>query len=242
MVRPTGEGDARGQATSASAGSRLSLPRPEALSPRLSSASSADRVETTSRGTAGVEAAAEDSSPDRIIRHRPSPSGTADPAREQLPLGRAGSAGGSVWATAWPLLTVLALIGLIAYVIKRYTPARRMLTGAGVVDIVARTFVSPKQSLVLVKMGQRLVLLGVCPDRISALAHVDDPDEAALLLGQAASRRPDSISHQFVEAFREQASAYVEQDEDVDSLASPASSVRALLEKIRQLARKRGVA
>jgi flagellar biogenesis protein FliO len=200
------------------------------------------RRQTASEEAVGAGADELKPSPDTLIRHRSSPSGTTKQSDEKRALSRAEPSASSTWATLWPLLVVLTLIGAIAYVIKRFTPARRMLTGAGVVDIVARTPVSAKQSLVLAKMGQRLVLIGVCPDRITALAHVDDPDEAALLLGQAASGREDSISHQFVHAFREQASAYAEPDDDEDQMRPPAGSVRSLLERVRQLAKKRGVA
>jgi flagellar biogenesis protein FliO len=170
-----------------------------------------------------------------VLRYRASPPGTSDPNRVLQEGGRSSAlGGGATWRHMVPLLLVLGLIILVATVIRRFTPVRRMLTGAGVVDIVARTPVSAKQTLVLVKMGQRLVLVGVCPDRLSALAEVDDPDEVAGVLGQAASSQGGSIREQFAEAFGEQVSAYAEPP--TDEAVRSGGHVRSLLEKVRTLA------
>src|SRR5690606_23254612 len=44
-----------------------------------------------------------------------------------------------------PLAGVLGLIAVLALVVRRYMPARRMLGASGVLEIVARTPLSPKQ-------------------------------------------------------------------------------------------------
>ncbi len=132
-----------------------------------------------------------------------------------------------------PLAIVVALILGVAWVVKRFMPASRMLTGAGVLEIVARLPLSGKQSLLLVKMGRRLILLGVTAERITSLDVLDDPEQVAPLLGELASRRPDSISHAFADAFGREAHQYMENEV---TGGSPGGSVRGLLEKVRRLA------
>lgn len=78
---------------------------------------------------------------------------------------------------------VLGLLLLISYVARRYVPAVRAL-GCGVVKVIQRTPLSSKQSLALVEVGRRLVLVGIAPERISSLAVIDDAEECAHLLAR----------------------------------------------------------
>jgi len=153
---------------------------------------------------------------------------------------REGFAEGSFW-NALPLLAVLALIGAIALVVKRFMPTRRFLTGAGVLEIVARMPLSGKQSLVLVKMGRRLVLLGVSSDRVNSLDVVDDPDQVSVLIGEAARHKPDAVSSEFASAFTKEVHAYAEEPIGHEVTSSARGHVQGLLKKVRQLTQGGGV-
>ncbi len=142
------------------------------------------------------------------------------------------------FAEALPLLAVLALIAGIALLVKKYMPVNRMLAGGGALDVVARLPLSGKQSLILVKMGPKLVLVGVSPEQMASLAVVDDPEQIAAIVGRIASRRSDSISQAFVDALGDEAKAYAEGAE----ATAAGGSVRSLLDKVRRLASRQGVA
>ncbi len=142
------------------------------------------------------------------------------------------------FAEALPLVLVLALIAGIALVVKRYMPVNRMLAGGGALDVVARLPLSGKQSLMLVKMGPKLVLVGVSPEQMASLAVVDDPEQIAAIVGQIASRRSDSISRSFVDALGDETKAYAEGPE----ATAAGGSVRSLLDKVRKLTGRQGVA
>lgn len=169
-------------------------------------------------------------------QHAQSPTASLSGEQRRLVRGEEG-VGRWPFLDALPLLAVLAMIGAIALVVKRCMPARRLLTGAGVLDIIARVPLSGKQSLVLVKMGRRLILLGVTPDRVSSLDVVDDPDEAASLIGEVASQKSDSMTSAFADAFRREAHAYVEEPIGQNAASSARGHVQGLLEKVRGLAR-----
>lgn len=171
-----------------------------------------------------------------------------------------------------PLMAVLAVIVVMAIVLKRYTPARRMLGGGGAVEVVARTAISSKQTLVLVKMGPKLILVGVSPERMSTLSVVDDPEQVALLMGEVASARPDSMTRVFAESIAAERKQYdMEEDErparraaapqgrsprsryriadgqptrsaDEQTLTETGGQVRGLLEKLRKMSEHREVA
>jgi flagellar biosynthetic protein FliO len=139
-----------------------------------------------------------------------------------------------------PLAIVLALVLGAAWAVKRYLPARRLVMGSGVLEVVARLPLSPKQSLVLVKMGQRMVLVGVTPERVNSVCLVDDPEQVAELTGRIASQARDSSAHEFGQSLDEQADTF-DSGEDGGGLEmhpSPAAGgVRGLLEKVRRLSR-----
>ncbi len=139
----------------------------------------------------------------------------------------------------WPLLAVLVLIAAIALFLKKFLPTRRLMAGSQVLRIVARTHVTPKQQLMLIKLGRRMVLLGVSPDRISTLSTVDDPEQVALLLGEVASSQANSASRAFVESMGEEADTYEELPEE-DATSATRGQVHGLLEKVRSLAGKTG--
>ena len=52
---------------------------------------------------------------------------------------------------------------------------------AGLVRIMSRTVVGPRQSLVLLRVGQRVVLVGVSSDRIDRVCEISDAEEVAAL-------------------------------------------------------------
>ena len=103
------------------------------------------------------------------------------------------------------LVIVLAFIGLLYWAIRRWVPAARV-GDSGIVRVVARTSLTPKQHVVLAQLGARLVLIGVSPDRMRTLCEIQDPDEVAELtarLGTPAARAARAFDEQlFDEAVR----------------------------------------
>lgn len=221
-----------------------STPTPSSSTPDASTPSIQTTTSTTRPasgwllGSSGVDSdSASNTRPEerQVVQRRGGAGWSAGRKAEGSPISRQ-EAGTSFWP-GWEVLPLAVVVGLIlgvAWVIKRFMPGSRMLTGAGVMEIVARLPLSGKQSLLLVKVGRRLILLGVSAERITALDVLDDPEQTALLLGEAASRRPDSISQAFADAFGRETHQYMEHD----SPSSDASwgAVRGLLEKVRRLA------
>jgi len=139
-----------------------------------------------------------------------------------------------------PLAVVLLLVLGAAWLVKRYLPARRLVTGSGVLEIVARLPLAPRQSLVLVKMGRRMILVGVSPERVNTVCLVDDPDQVAELIGRMASETRESASRAFDQSLDQQADEFEDEAAGEPPLQG-AGGVRGLLEKVRRLSRS-GVA
>jgi flagellar protein FliO/FliZ len=149
------------------------------------------------------------------------------------------SAGGiGRWGDFVPLLAVLALIAAAAWVVRKYMPARRLISGSGVMEIVARLPLSGRQSLVLVKLGGRLVLVGVTPERIGTVCIVDDPEQVAMLIGRAAGRGHEPAGAVFGGSLDRELGAF-EEDPEAEVPLGAVGPVRGLIEKVRRLGQSR---
>ncbi|MCE5279691.1 MAG: flagellar biosynthetic protein FliO [Planctomycetaceae bacterium] len=90
--------------------------------------------------------------------------------------------------TAGALAVVIALILIIRSVMKRMGGPRVGGRGGAVIEIVGRRGVTYRHQVILVRMGRRLVLVGIGPEQMTTLSEVTDPDEVAALLGTATTQ------------------------------------------------------
>jgi flagellar biosynthetic protein FliO len=136
--------------------------------------SSSPPVIDTAEGTSNRRSAAADSAPvERVIQRPTSPGarGTPQAAWWRHPLVSLGA--------------VLAVIVVLSMLARRYIPAVRAAS-SGVLKVIARTHLSPRQSVVLIQVGRRMVVAGVTPEHIEPLCVLDDPEENARLLSTLA--------------------------------------------------------
>jgi flagellar biogenesis protein FliO len=165
-------------------------------------------------------------------RHRrSSPADAADPQPN------AGSLQApSLWRTTFSLLAVLALIGGGAYLFRRFAwPAGKFRSSRGI-DVLARSVINPRQTLCLIKFGQRLLLIGVSPNHMAALDTVENPDEIAHILAGLEKEGPHSISNTFGSLLRREAREYPGEE----SPAGPAIELEYPNEQNQQWYQARG--
>jgi flagellar biogenesis protein FliO len=79
---------------------------------------------------------------------------------------------------------VLALIFALRAVFKHIFPASTAAGATRAVQVLSRSILSPKQQLVLVRVGRRLIVVADSGGQMSALSEITDADEVAALLGQ----------------------------------------------------------
>jgi flagellar biosynthetic protein FliO len=157
------------------------------------------------------------------------------------------------------LAVVLGVFAVAAILLKKAWPGKRLLMGSSM-KIISRTAISSKQTLMMVKLGSRILVLGVTPDQINTLCVVEDPHQVALMLGEAVSDQPSSMTQAFAQAFRDESHAYEgrrEQHAEADTYEPQARSnretvsnrpaesdeqLRGLLEKVRKMNREKSVA
>ena len=83
---------------------------------------------------------------------------------------------GSVIQVVIGLVTVLALLGGISWLLKRFSPLRG--TGSGLIRIVGGAAVGQRERIVLVEVGSTWLLVGVAPGQVRAL-HTMPKSETA---------------------------------------------------------------
>jgi flagellar biogenesis protein FliO len=139
-----------------------------------------------------------------------------------------------------PLLVVLGIIAGATLLIRKLLPRTNRLGGGGVIDVVASHYLSGKQSLCLVKLGRRAVLIGVTPERIATVAKIDDPNELSEIVSAMEQRRPNSFTSTLArlctrDAGQKPGAEAVEPllGVSTEKLAEAESSVRDLLGRIR---------
>ena len=76
-------------------------------------------------------------------------------------------------------------------VFKRIYPGSAPIRASAAVKVLARCPVSPKQHLLVIQFGKRLVLVGDTGAHLNPLCEISDPEEAASILAQA---RDESVS------------------------------------------------
>ena len=164
----------------------------------------------------------------------------AAPRMDARPLERGHNAGG--WApttktadngnsAAW-LRTTMALGGVVGLIMLLAWGYRRVAgNGAlglalrarptAMIEIVGRTALSPRQSVCLLRVGPRLVLVGCTPDSVRALDVVDDADLTARIVGQATQHRPDSHTAEFANCLEREAKGFEQDMADTYETVAP---------------------
>lgn len=113
------------------------------------------------------------------------------------------AAGGTSGGSSWILNTVTALgavVGLILVgraALVRLTGRTPATTHSPAVQVISRVALAPRQHVLLLRLGHRLLVVGDSGSTLSTLANIDDPDEVATMLKAVAAAQPHSISRGF---------------------------------------------
>lgn len=133
------------------------------------------------------------------------------------------------------LFAVLVAIGLLAYLARRFVPSVRTMNG-GAIEVLGRSHLAAKQTLVLVRIGRRVLLLGATGDRIATLCDVHDPDEVAELLVATSRGRQSGSSAKFTGMLRDSASGFEDaNDPAVEFMHGPSEGLHRTKGRLQSL-------
>jgi flagellar biogenesis protein FliO len=114
-------------------------------------------------------------------------------------------------------------------------------------QIISRLAVSPRQQILLIRVGRRFVLIGNSGTQMNSLCEISDPEEAAALLGHTVTESKESISATFndvldgaqqqfnVDAQPKPPGAAPEEDA---SLTAARDELTSMMDKVRSLSQQ----
>ena len=120
---------------------------------------------------------------------------------------------------------------------------------SGSLQVVSRLSIAPKQQILLIRVGRRLVLVGNTGTNMSALTEIVDPEEAGGLIGQVAVEKDESSTASFHSVLGDQEKQF-EAETNVDvppgetppaddpALATTRDELNGLMEKVRDLSKQ----
>lgn len=181
-----------------------------------------------------------------LAADRPLPRRGGQPgADEARPLGPASA---SLTASDWiktlaALAIVLALIFGLRLLLRRVGGGAAGGAARGAIEVLARTPVTPKHQVLLLRVGQRIWLVGAGSNGLSRLGEISEPEQVAELLGAVERGRSTSPSASFASALRGWREEIDIGDPVPDEPAEPPTpaaattrQVKAMLGRLRRMA------
>jgi flagellar biogenesis protein FliO len=107
------------------------------------------------------------------------PSSTEDKARDT----RGHGASLSPWTAVGALAVVIALILILARLFRRHAPLFGHALPSEALEVLGRRFLDQRQSIVLLRVGSRILVVGSSPAGLQGLGEVTDPVEVDLIAG-----------------------------------------------------------
>lgn len=140
----------------------------------------------------------------------------------------------------WPLLLVLAGIALLFWAARKYLPGVRRLTGSRAAEVLARTHLSPRQSINIIKLGRRILVVGQTGEQLSPLGSITDPEEVSELIGLCESAGGGSATSRFRKVFQRMDSEFSAADAEAaaggdEELRRVRGELDSLTEKVRRV-------
>lgn len=95
------------------------------------------------------------------------------------------------------LAVVLTLIFSLRWLLRRSLQSGPAAGATGAMQVLSRSPLSPRQHLVLLRVGRRLIVAADCNGQLSSLSEITDPDEVAALVGQLRDEKLTAASKSF---------------------------------------------
>ena len=100
-------------------------------------------------------------------------------------------------STLAALGVVIAMVFGLRWLLRRGGVATASAPRGSVVEVLSRTTVAPRSHVVLMRVGQRILIVNDSPNGMRTLGTVHEPEEVADLLGAIEADRPTSVSKNF---------------------------------------------
>ena len=151
----------------------------------------------------------------------------------------------SWWRTLGALAAVVGLIVFLSWGYRAMTAGQlgflKRTRCPGLIEIVSRTPLTPRQAMYLVRVGNRMILVGQTAEQLRTLDVIDDRDTVARLAGQSVHQTATSSTAEFRACLNREEQDYQPEPERRLGQSRPAPSLdsvrRGLQDTIRRIQR-----
>lgn len=144
--------------------------------------------------------------------------------------------GASVWVALFSLIIVIGLIFGVYYVFRKFVPNMPRIRSGKAVQFLARRYLDTKNSLALIKVGNRILLIGITLDGMSLLAEFSEEKEIDEIMSGIAPEEVASKQGSFIDiikrAFRQ--SEPTREEEELSKIGVEVEKVRKQVENLNK--------
>ncbi len=161
-----------------------------------------------------------------------------------------GGSGSWILDTLTSLGIVIGLILLLRWVWSRLSgQPTATAASAGVVEVLSRTTIAPRNHVLLLRIGHRILIVGDSGSGMNTLATVEDEHEVADLLAAVSASKENSITRNFQQLLGRFGAGHdeIDWDEQADGrddaehlLDRTQNNLSSLTSRIRNFTRKGG--
>lgn len=152
----------------------------------------------------------------KIARRKPPTTGPTT-----KPAARVSTTGFEPTRVVVALAVVIGLIALLRWVGRRVFGVAGPGRSTRAVQVLSRSPLSPKQNLVLIRVGRRLLVVADGGGAMNTLSEITDPDEVAALLGQLQDDHNDRAVKSFGNLFGKKRGDFEREAEGVSANGEP---------------------
>ncbi len=149
--------------------------------------------------------------------------------RQQMRQSRSGVP--SVFSALFYVVIICAIFFFVIYLFKRYVPGQRQFFNHPALEVLGRTHLDQRRFVSLVRVGRRVLVLGVTADEITPLTEIDNELEVTEIL-EHARPKTEAGKSMFAKLFQRhvieahQAEAAGELDSQAEALADDITELR----------------
>jgi flagellar protein FliO/FliZ len=118
------------------------------------------------------------------------------------------------------LAIVLGLILAMRWAGRKFFPSAGVPRSGGAMKVLSRLVISPKQQLLMIQVGRRIVVIGDSSGQMSAVSEIADPDEVGSLVAQLAEEKSQHSFKGFGAMFNRAGNSFDEKNEQ-DEIEAP---------------------
>lgn len=126
---------------------------------------------------------------------------------------------GWVMSTLAALGVVIALVFGLRWLLRRGGVATASMPQGNIVEVLSRSTIAPRSHVVLMRVGQRILVVNDSPAGMRTLATIHDPEEVAEMLAMVDASKPTSMSKSFNGVMKKLSGQWTEDEASLDAPA-----------------------